>query len=166
MVDQEIIDLPNDTGIAFDDTQFVPMQVTVNDARRRTWADIFLAVPGVLPEAFTWAASDEDTPLITGIRYVTEAGLSTRTISQVKLSVKNAPTGAILIVDIEKETGVNTNSFATIFSSLPQIALTEYFNASNGTFSDTTWNLNRRLRISITQTDSNGIASGLKVTLA
>lgn len=169
MVDQEIIDLPNDTGTAFDDTQFVPMQISVGDARRRSWADIFLAVPGVSPQAFTWAASDEDSSLLTGIQYVTEVGLSTRTISQVKLSVKNAPTGSILQVDIEKETGANTNTFATIFSTLPQIDTNQFFNTNDTVtpvFSDSTWEINRRLRISITAVDSNDAATGLKVTLA
>lgn len=124
---------------------------------------------GVVPVEFTWAASDEDSTLLTGIQYVTEAALLTKTLSEVKLSLKNAPTGSILQVDVQKETGANTNTFATIFSTLPQIDTNQFFNTNDTVtpvFSDSTWEIDRRLRISITLADSNDAATGLKVTLA
>jgi len=118
--------------------------------------------------AFTWGASDEDSPLTTGLQYTTEPSEIFRNLSQVILSVKNAPTGSTITVDILKETGVNTNVFATIFSTLPTIDLNEFTSktaAVAAVFSDSTWESQRRLRVVLTITDSNAAATGLKVSL-
>lgn len=118
--------------------------------------------------AFTWGASDEDSPLITGLQYTTEASEIFRNLSEVILSVKNAPTGSTLTLDILKETGVNTNVFATLFSTLPTIDITEFTSQTAATaavFSDSTWETQRRLQLVITITDSNAAATGLKVSL-
>lgn len=117
---------------------------------------------------FTWAASDEDSPLSSGVLYTTEAASTSNSLADVILSLKNAPTGSSITVDILKETGVNTNVFATIFSTLPTIDITD-FTSQTATIppvlSDTTWEIQRRLQIFLSVNDSNFIASGLKVTL-
>lgn len=118
--------------------------------------------------AFTWAASDEDSALTTGLQYTTEASEIFRNLGEVILSLKNTPTGSILTVDILKETGPNTNVFATIFSTLPTIDLNEFTSqtaAVPAVFSDSIWETQRRLQIVITITDSNAAATGLKVSL-
>lgn len=116
---------------------------------------------------FTWAATDEDSPLTTGLLYTTEAGL-TRTIQDVILSLKNAPTGSTIEVDVLKETGLNTNVFATVFSTRPTIMINEFTSQTSTpipVFSVTTWEAGRRLQIVLTINDSNFAATGLKVTI-
>jgi len=116
----------------------------------------------------TWGVSDEDSPLTVGVLYTTEAADTTQDISGVILSLKNAPTGSNISVDIAKETGVNTNVFATIFSTLPTIDIAEFTSQTAATppvISDTTWETQRRLQLILNTNDSNLIASGLKVTL-
>jgi len=122
----------------------------------------------VIGAAFTWAASDEDSPLITGLQYTTEASEIFRNLDEVILSLKNTPTGSTITVDIQKETGPNTNVFATIFSTLPTIDLNEFTSqtaAVAAVFSVTTWETQRRLQIILTINDSNFAATGLKVSL-
>lgn len=117
---------------------------------------------------FVWAASDEDSPLALGLQYTTEAAEITKTLSEVILSLKNAATGSPIVVDVRKETGVNTNVFATIFSTPPLIDVNEFTSqtsASIPVFSDTTWEVQRRLQIVITANDINFATTGLKVTL-
>ena len=131
-----------------------------------TWA----IPPGAGAAApFTWGASDEDSPLNAALLYTTEASATEVTLSEVILSLKNPPTGSTITVDIQKETGPNTNVFATIFSTLPTIDITEFTSqtaAVAAVFSDTTWEVQRRLQIILTITDTNFAATGLKVTLA
>ena len=118
--------------------------------------------------AFTWGVSDEDASLVTGLQYTTEASEIFRNLSQIILSVKNAPTGSTITVDILKETGPNTNVFATIFSTLPTIDITEFTSqtaAVAAVFSVTTWETQRRLQIVLTINDTNFAATGLKVSL-
>jgi len=118
---------------------------------------------------FTWGASDEDSPLSVALLYTTEAAASEITLSTVILSLKNPPTGSTITVDILKETAVNSNIFATIFSTLPTIDINEFTSqtaAVAAIFSDTTWEIERRLQLVLTITDTNFAATGLKVTLA
>lgn len=117
--------------------------------------------------AFTWGASDEDSPLFTGLLYTTEASEIFRNLSEVILSVKNAPTGSSITVDIQKETAPNSNAFATIFSTLPIIEITEFTSqtAVPAVFSVSTWETQRRLQIILTINDTNFAATGLKVSL-
>ena len=116
---------------------------------------------------FTWATSDEDSPLSNGLLYTTEAG-ETRTIQDVILSLKNAPTGNTIEVDILKETGINLNAFVTIFSTKPTIMINEFTSQTSTpvpVFSTNTWERGRRLQIVLTINDANFAATGLKVTI-
>ena len=135
-----------------------------------TWGKITGVGFNAPPPQITWAASDEDSSFgAGGLQYVTEVGLTTRVLSEVKISLKNAPTGSIIQIDIEKETDPNSNTFATIFSTKPQIEVDEFFNTNSivtPVFSQNVWEADTRLRILITAVDSNDAASGLKVTLA
>jgi len=118
---------------------------------------------------FTWGASDEDSPLITGLQYTTEAAVAEVALSEVILSLKNAPTGSTITVDILKEDGVNLNTFTTIFSVLPTIDINEFTSQTAATaavISDATWEIERRLQLVLTINDSNAAATGIKVTLA
>ena len=117
---------------------------------------------------YTWASSDEDAPLALGILYITEAAAVLRDINDVFLSLKNAPTGNTIAVDVLKETNVNTNVFATIFSVLPTIMITEFTSQTSlpvPVISDNTWQQGRRLQIKLTINDVNFAATGLKVTI-
>ncbi len=117
---------------------------------------------------YTWGSSDEDSPLAIGLQYTTEASEIFRNLGEVILSLKNAPTGSIITVDILKETGPNTNAFTTIFSTLPTIDINEFISQTAtipAVFSVTTWETQRRLQIVLTINDSNFAATGLKVSL-
>ncbi len=132
--------------------------------------NVWAVPPGAGASApFTWGASDEDSQLTTGLLYTTEAAASQITLSEVVLSLKNPPTGSNMTVDIQKETGANTNVFATIFSTLPVIDINDFTSQTSTTtpaFSDTIWEAQRRLQLILTVTDSDFEATGIKVTLA
>ncbi len=118
---------------------------------------------------FTWGASDEDSPLNVGVLYTTEAAVVENTLSEVVLTLKNAPTGDKITVDIRKETAVNSNVFVTIFSTLPTIDINEFTSqtaAIPAVISDATWEIETRLQLVLTINDTNDVATGIKVTLA
>jgi len=117
---------------------------------------------------YTWAASDEDSPLDNALLYTTEAISVTRSIQDVILSLKNAPTGNDIQVDVLKETGLNTNAFATILSVRPLLMINEFTSETSGVtvmFTDEVWQNGRRLQLLLTINDSNFAATGLKVTI-
>jgi len=132
-------------------------------------ANVLVEIPVErLGSPFTWASSDEDSPLSVGLLYTTEASEALRKFTDVILSLKNAPTGSKVIVNIQKETGVNTNVFAGIFMMLPFIDVNEFTSqtALSATFSDNVWEAQRRLQIQLISNDGNFAATGLKVTLS
>lgn len=117
---------------------------------------------------YTWASSDEDSALALGILYTTESAAVRRSLLDVVVSLKNAPTGTDIEVDILKETGINTNVFATIFSTRPIVMITEFTSLTAlpaAVVSDTIWEEGRRLQIQLTINDSNFAATGLKVSI-
>ena len=118
---------------------------------------------------YTWAASDEDSPLSTGLLYTTEATSVARSINDVTISVKNAPTGVIPIeVDILKEDSINSNTFTTILSTRPTIMMNEFTSDASApppVVSVTLWGAGLRLQFVLTINDSNFAASGLKVAI-
>lgn len=135
----------------------------VNDETNKTR---MVSLSDVTP--YTWAASDEDSPLSTGILYTTETAVVARTLKNVIVSLKNAPTGSTIEVDVLKETGVNTDVFATIFSTLPTIMINEFTSETAipvPILSVSTWETGRRLQIFLTINDTNFAATGLKVTI-
>ncbi len=131
---------------------------------------VFAEPPGAGASApFTWGASDEDSPLVTGLLYTTEASAAEITMSEVVVSLKNAPTGGMITVDILKETAVNSNLFVSIFTVLPTIDMDDFTSqtaATGATFDTTTWEVQRRLQLVLTINDTNSAATGIKVTLA
>lgn len=164
--------IPSKTDIL--DTDFLMLLVPTGGTpaeknRTISGADAKIAFTPTIATSFTWAVSDEDSPLTTGIVYVTEAALKEKSLSDVILSLKNAPTNISGIeVDILKETGTNNNVFATIFSVKPTIDQNQFTSQTavvGATFSDTTWQIERRLQIQLTINDGDFAASGLKVTL-
>ncbi len=121
------------------------------------------------PTSFTWAVSDEDSPLSSGLLYTTEAIFETKSFNDVNLSLKNSPTNNSITVDLKKETAVNSNSFLSIFSTPPVIDVNEFISQTSSiipVFSDTVWEINKRMQIFLTNNDANFAATGLKVTLS
>jgi len=117
---------------------------------------------------YTWGASDEDSPLSTGLLYTTEDAVVNRSIKKLIFSLKNAPTGSDMTFDVRAETGIATNVFATIFSTLPDININRFSSAEStpkGVLSTTTWIKGTRLQIFLITNDTNFAATGLKVTL-
>ena len=117
---------------------------------------------------YTWAATDEDSPLALGVLYVTEATVVGRQIINAALSLKNAPTASIVDVDIQKETAINSNVFATIFSTRPTIAINDFTSTTSvpvPIIAENTWESGRRLQIVLIANDTNFAATGLKVTI-
>lgn len=153
--------VPPKTGQVSNSTKMV-----TEDANDETNKTRMVSLSDVTP--YTWAASDEDAPLSTGILYTTEIAVVSRTILMAILSLKNAPTGGVIEVDVLKETGVNTDVFATIFTTKPTIDVGE-FTSNTATappvLFTNVWETGRRLQIFLTINDTNFAASGLKVTL-
>lgn len=113
---------------------------------------------------FTWNATDEDSIILIDTQYVTEVASISRTITDVILSLKNAPTGTSLIADVLQETALNSNTFATIFNTQPAVTTTT-FSGNSTDLATTTWTVGRRLRLDVTQIDTNSAATGLKVSM-
>lgn len=135
----------------------------INDETNKTR---MMPASDVVP--YTYAASDEESPLSTGLLYTSEASSVTRTINDVIISLTHAPTGSTIEVDVLKETGVNTDTFATILSTRPTIMVNEYTSETAlpvPVITDSTWQKGRRIIFELTINDSNFIASGIKVTL-
>ncbi len=139
-------------------------KIPTEDPSDFTNATRMISASDLIP--YTWAASDEDSPLTTGLLYTTEVASVARTIKDVIISLKNAPTGSSVAVDVLKETGVDTNVFTSILSTLPDILINEFSSILGTTLvSDTIWQVGRRLQFVLTNNDSNFAATGLKVTI-
>ncbi len=127
-----------------------------------TWAIVDTKNP------FTWAATDEDSPLPPNgtILYITEPADKDRTITKIIAGLKNAGTGNGVLVEIDKETGPNTNVFGTL--GIVEIDLNEFTSTTSSEpfiIFDPDWEEGRRLRITLSVTDVNAAATGLKVTI-
>jgi len=154
-------DLPPKAGKVSSTTKLATEDI--NDETNKTR---MMPASDVVP--YTYAASDEESPLSLGMLYTTEASSVTRTINDVIISLTHAPTGSDILVDVLKETGLNTNTFATILSTLPRIMVNEYTSETATpvpVITDNTWQKGRRIMFELTVNDSNFLASGLKVTL-
>ena len=130
-------------------------------------------ISGGLATEFTWAASDEDSPLITGILYTTEVANVSKPLEQVILSLKNTPTNNAIEVNVIQESAPDSNTFNagdTIFTTNPQIDK-DLFSSINSTIpgivkAAQTWDVGKRLQILLTTNDSpNFAATGLKVSI-
>ena len=144
----------------------VSTKIPTEDPNDLSNATRMLPASDMMP--YTWAASDEDSPLSTGLLYTTEAAVVARNVRNAAFSLKNAPTGNTMEFDILKETGINTNSFATIFSTRPTIMINEFTSTTSipvPMLSDTMWESGRRLQIVLVTNDSNFAATGVKGTI-
>jgi len=156
-----IFELPPKAGEILNSTK-IPTE-DPNDETNKT-----RMVPASDLTPYTWAATDEDSPLALGVLYVTEATVVGRTILNVALSLKNAPTGNTIDVDVEKEDGINANTFTTIFSTRPTIMINEFTSTTSTPVPALTtniWQTGRRLRIILITNDASFAATGLKVTI-
>jgi len=156
-----IFELPPKAGQVSNTTK-VPTEDPNDETNKTRMVSISDSTP------YTWAASDEDSALSVGLLYTTETAVVARTLKNAILSVKNAPTGSDIEVDIQKETGVNTNVFATIFTTKPIIQPNEFTSETAlpiPVLNTDSWELGKRLQIILTINDTNFAATGLKVTL-
>lgn len=115
----------------------------------------------------TWGVTDEDSPITGGLLYTTEGALEDTPLTAFELSLKNAPTGSPITVDVLQESDVNSNDFTngSVFSTKPVIAVGDFVTSITSGISSDTWFKQRRLQIVIVTNDSDLVASGLKVTL-
>ena len=86
------------------------------------------------------------------------------TLTGAYLSIKTAPTGAALIVDIKRSTTGPDGTFTTIFSSLPQIAISA-FSGNSTSLSITSLAAGDIVRMDITQIGSTIAGASLTVDL-
>jgi len=119
---------------------------------------------------FTWAVGDEDSPLPSGafpVLYITEPSDKERTITDVIMGLKNTATGTQPIaVEIQKETGVNTNLFT--LSALVEIDVGDFTSTTSSNpriITVPSWERGRRLKFILIDNDTNAAATGLKVTV-
>lgn len=156
-----IKDLPPKAGKVSNSTQ-----IPTEDPNDETNKTRMVSAPDLIPSIY--AVSDEDSPLATGILYTTEAPATARSIKDVIISLKNAPTGNTIEVDVRKETAINSNVFSTIFTTRPTIMINEYTSATSTpipVLSTNLWEGGLRMQIVLTINDANFAASGLKVAL-
>jgi len=156
-----IKDLPPKAGQVSNNTK-IPTEDPVDETNKTR----MLSASDVTPAIY--AASDEDSPLATGILYTTEAPAVARSIKDVVISLKNAPTGTDIEVDILKEDSLNSDTFSTIFSTRPKIMTTEFTSETFLTppvLSTNTWEGGLRMQFQLTINDTNFAASGLKVII-
>jgi len=142
-------------------------KVVTEDPNENANETLTLLAPDI--PIYVYAASDEDSGLTTGLSYTTEAALLQRSIKNIGATLKNAPTGSSVTIDFRKETGEDTNSFATILSTLITIDINKFSSKTSATqpvISDGIWEANRRMQIIVTITDSNFAATGLKGIIA
>lgn len=121
-------------------------------------------------ESWGYPLTDEDTAPTTGVKFVTEPAPYDMTIDDVITGLKVAGTGAALFtIDILKETSVNGNVFASIFTTdLVEIDASEFTSTTAATqpnITTTTWEKGRRIQLSISILDTNGLARGAKVVI-
>lgn len=163
MANQRIKDLPPKV-IPLTATTIIPTEDPTDESNKTKG----IPATDLKGSPFTWGVSDEDSPLTTGIIYTTEAGEIDVSLADAIITLKNAPTGGAITVDIKKETGVNTNVFNTIFTTALSIDVGEFTSQTAAVppvILAPTWEAQRRLQISLVINDTNFIASGLKVTL-
>lgn len=156
-----IKDLPPKAGKVIGSTQ-----MATEDPNDETDKTRKVSLADVTP--YTWGASDEDAPLSVGVLYTTEAAAVTRSIKEVIASLKTAPAGSTIEVDVLHEDGINSNNFVTIFSTRPTIMVGEYTSQTSipvAIILTGVWILGRRLQIKLTINDSSFTASGLKVAI-
>jgi len=156
-----IKDVPPKVGQVSNSTK-----IATEDANDETNKTRQVSASDITP--YTWAASDEDASLSTGLLYTTEAAAVRRSILDVVISLKNAPTGSTMEFDMLKETEINANSFATIFSVRPTIMINEFTSLTSlpaAVVSSTIWEEGRRMQIVLITNDTNFAATGSKVTI-
>jgi len=137
------------------DVRFVPKGTGTFFGNRETWA---------------WPLTDETTLPTTGVKFTTEPAPYNMIIEDAIMGLTTAGTGATLFsIDVLKETGPNTNSFATIFSTLPTIDASEFTSTTAATPpvipASTSWEKGQRLQLSISAIDSNSLGRGAKIEL-
>ncbi len=119
---------------------------------------------------FTWSLSDEDSILPAApidSLYTTEPADEDRDITDLIAGVKRAPTGSKIVIQVLRETGVNTNSFSDSIG-LIEIDIGQYTSTTaigQPNIIDGTWAKGVRLQFRLVAHDTNFAATGLKGTV-
>ena len=137
------------------DVQFTPKGAGTFYGNRETWA---------------WPLTDETTAPTTGVKYTTEPAPYDMSIEDAIAGLTTAGTGAALFtLDVLKETSVNGDVFSSIFTTdLVEIDASEFTSTTAATqpnITTTTWEKGRRLQLSISILDTDGLARGAKISL-
>lgn len=141
-----------DTNIDF---KFVPKGAGTFYGTRETWA---------------WPLTDETTAPTTGVKYTTEPAPYDMSIEDAIGGLTTAGTGvALFTIDVLKETSVNGDVFASIFTTdLVEIDASDFTSTTATTqpnITTTTWEKGRRLQLSVSILDTDTLARGAKVSL-
>lgn len=129
-----------------------------------------IAIGTVYESVFAYPISDEITALSTGVKYVTEPAPYNFTITDVICGLTTAGTGATLFKFniLLEDTAPNTNTFTTIFSTMPTIDASEFTTTTATTpmvLSVTSVAKGKRLQLKIETLDSNSLARGAKIAI-
>jgi len=118
-------------------------------------------------ESWDYALTDETTQPSTGVS-LTDGIPYNFFPTDAQVYVTTAPTGSPVVVDILQETAQNSNVFASIFTTRPQVDVNKYTSVGGSVtpvFGVTTLNKGFRNAYKIYSTDSNNVARGIKVIL-
>ncbi len=119
--------------------------------------------------SFAWPLIDETTAPTVAVHYTTEPSPYNMIIDEAIAGLTTAGGGAALFtLDVLKETGENTDTFATIFSTAITIDAAEFTSTTAATqpvLSTTIWEKGRRLQLSVTVLDTDTTARGPKIEL-
>ena len=116
-------------------------------------------------QTYAWPLADETGAITIGVKYVTEPAPYNLTLVEIIAALRIAGSGSPILFDILKETAVNSNSFATIFSTKPAVDAGQYVSLTSAippVFSDTDWQKGTRLQLSIDTLDSGTAARDRK----
>ena len=119
---------------------------------------------------FAYPLTDETTAPTTGVKYVTEPAPFAFTITDVIGGLTTAGTGATLFKFniLLEDTAPNTNTFTTIFSTMPTIDASEFTTTTATTamaLSLTAVAKGKRLQLKIETLDTDGLARGAKIQI-
>jgi hypothetical protein len=118
-------------------------------------------------ESWDYALTDETSVPSTGVSIIDGIPYNF-IVTDVQIYLTVAPTGSQISVDLLQETGLNTNVFQSILSTLPAVRLNEFTSTTNPTkpvFSNPALSVGRRIAYKIFAIDSNNVAKGIKVSV-
>jgi len=161
------------TGLKADDTEF-----SVDSGDNATATDLADSISNDTRTGTDEATVDQTAIAVTNVVTITASvfgiignnvGLSSSDGVTLAVSGANLAGGIDLFtIDVLKETGVNSDSFTSIFSTLLTIDSSEFTSTTataTPVLSVTTWEKGRRLQLSISAVDADALSRGVKIEL-